>query len=128
MKKLIILIVAIATLTACNSSEKKIHGKWLMHQVIQDGKDVSAEHNPEKDRYFIMNNDGTFESGGQPYGKNTGKYVFDTNAKTLFIDSDLGPEDDSNWNISFEDDKMIWQGYGTAWAERFQVIHKKVKD
>lgn len=123
MKSVIIILAVLTTLISCNNSSNPIHGKWVMHQVIQDGKDVTLKHNPENDRYFIMHENGTFESGGQPYGENTGKYIFDTAAKTLFIDSDIGPDDDSNWKISFETGQMIWQGYGTEWAERFKIIH-----
>ena len=66
-----------------------------------------------------------FISDGRPYGKNTGKYIFDKNAKTLAIDSDAGPDDDSNWKIIIEENTMIWQGYGTEWAEGFQIHYIK---
>jgi hypothetical protein len=69
----------------------------------------------------------TFVSGGAPYGKNAGKYDFNHKEKTLFIDSDGGEDDDSNWTVSFEDRKMIWQGVGTEWAERFKVIYIRPK-
>jgi hypothetical protein len=43
-----------------------------MHQVVQNGAVVSDEHNPQKNRYITFNKDGSFESGGDPYGTNTG--------------------------------------------------------
>lgn len=123
MKYFIVTIAVLTLLFGCSTNQNHIVGKWKMHQIIQDGKDVTKEHNPENDRYFIMNEDGSFQSGGQPYGKNAGKYTYDKEAKTLFIDSDEGPEDDSNWRIKIQNDMMSWQGVGTAWAERFRVIH-----
>lgn len=99
----------------------------MMLKVIQDGKDVTEEHNPFGERFFKMNNDGTFESGGRPYGRNTGKYVYTSESKHLFLDSDVGPDDDSNWKITLKGDTLLMQGTGTAWAERFQMIHVKKK-
>lgn len=127
MYKVIISLLVSVILVSCDNPNRAILGKWMMDQVIQDGKDVSAEHNPKKNRYFIMNEDNTFESGGAPYGKNRGKYTFNPIENTLFIDSDSGDEDDSNWTIRFEEGKMFWQGTGTAWAERFQIIYVRPK-
>ena len=115
---------------ACQSTENAVHdsslhGEWMMHAVIQQGNDVTAEHNPEKDRYIIFKEDGTFESGGSPWGKNTGKFTFNETDKSLFLDSDVGEEDDSNWEVNFQGDTLQWQGVGTAWAEDFQIIHVK---
>ncbi len=110
-----------------NLSPDEIQGKWNMYKVIQDAKDVTAEHNPNKDRYVIFNKDNTFESGGKPFGKNTGKYDFNLNDKTLFLDSDAGQEDDSYWKVTFKSDTMYWQGYGSEWAKDFVLIHIKEK-
>jgi len=123
MHKLILGITILSLFLSCENPNRTILGKWMMHQVIQDGLDVTEEHNPKKDRYFVMKEDGTFESDGTPYGKNTGKYDFDPIENTLFIDSDGGDTDDSSWSISFEEGKMIWQGKGTEWAERFKIVY-----
>ena len=100
-------------------------GKWRIYKVIQNGQDVTQEHNPDNERYLILKSDSTFESGGRPFGKNTGKYIFNTEAETLLLDSDAGPEDDSQWKVSFIGDTMRWQGYGSEWADNFVLIHLK---
>lgn len=115
---------------ACQSTEtpsqaSDIAGHWMMHAVYQEGRDVTSEHNPEKDRYIIFKEDGTFESGGSPWGKNTGKYTYLAADKSLFLDSDAGEEDDSNWVVSMNGDTLSWRGVGTAWAEEFQIVHLK---
>lgn len=123
MKYLMLVITVLFIISCTPKLENQIVGKWKMYKVIQDGNDVTKAHNPEKERFFELYHDQTFMSDGRPYGKNTGKYVLEIQKKTLFLDSDVGPEDDSNWYISIQNDTMTWQGYGTAWAERFQVIH-----
>jgi len=112
-------------MSCTTNSQNQLSGKWMMHKVIQNGKDVTIEHNPHNERFFLINEDGTFSSDGRPYGKNTGKYIFDDQKKTLAIDSDAGPDDDSNWKVTIDKNTMIWQGYGTKWAEGFQIHYKK---
>lgn len=96
-----------------------------MHQVIQSGKDVTTEHNPHAERYLTLKSDSTFESGGRPFGSNTGKFNFNGEAKELFLDSDAGPEDDSYWKVRISNDTMYWQGFGSEWAEDFAMVHVK---
>lgn len=98
-----------------------------MYKVVQSGKDVTSEHNPYHERYLELNTDQTFESGGRPYGMNTGKYIFDAKESTLFLDSDTGPEDDSQWRVSIQGDTMHWQGYGSEWANDFEIIQLREK-
>lgn len=127
MQKLILSISILTLLFSCDNPKRAILGKWMMHQVIQDGKDVTEAHNPKKERYIIMDEDETFVSDGQPYGKNTGAYDFNPIKKTLFIDSKEGETDDSNWTVSFDGTTMTWQGVGTEWAEGFKIIYVRPK-
>ena len=122
MNKSILLLFGIC-LFACRSDSKDgMSGKWMIHQVIQNGKDVTAEHDPHKERYLIFNSDSTFKSGGRPFGENTGNYQFNKANSKLFLDSDAGAEDDSYWIVRINKDTMFWQGYGSEWAEDFQII------
>ena len=107
--------------------EEQLIGKWKMTAVIQAGEDVSTDHNPAGNRYFIFKKDGTFESGGDPYGSNTGRYFVNNLTGTLYIDSSVGPEDDSMWIITLENDRSAWQGFGTEWAEDFVVRHQRIE-
>lgn len=55
LKKLNHTIFAFLLFTfACQSIDtadqpSDLTGHWMMHAVIQEGKDVTVEHNPEKD-------------------------------------------------------------------------------
>jgi hypothetical protein len=116
----------ISLLPACTSgSEGEITGKWYMLKVIQSGQDVTSEHNPFNERFISIRVDNSFESDGRPYGKNTGKYIFNNEESTLFLDSDSGPDDDSQWKVTFKGDTMHWQGFGSKWAEAFELLHIK---
>ena len=50
-------------------------------------------------------------------------YCVDENM--LFLYSDAGPEDDSQWKVTLEKDTMFWQGVGGEWANRFRIIHHR---
>ena len=105
----------------------QLTGTWVMHQVIQNDQDFTTEHNPYNDRYIIFTTEGKFESGGKPFGKNTGKYRLDSEEGVLELDSDAGPEDDSKWKVALKGDTMLWSGIGSAWAEDFKLIHVRKK-
>lgn len=120
-----LFLITLSTVAFSQKLEKKLIGRWEMTEVIQDGKDVSDEHNPKKNRYFIFKDDGTFESGGDPYGENTGRYFVNGLSMSLYLDSSQGPDDDSMWYPTFNGDKLSWQGFGTDWADRFIVKFKR---
>ena len=126
MKHLIMVLLAFAII-GCSSDNQELIGKWQMHKVIQSGVDVSEEHNPNNDRIITIYADSTFETNGTPFGKNMGKYKYDNVEMTLFLDSDAGPEDDSQWKVRFSEDTMYWQGFGTEWADEFELIHIRIE-
>ena len=127
MKTLSTLII-ILLLSGCSiRSGNDITGTWLMHKVMLNGQEVTADHDPHNERFIIMRADSTFETGGRPFGKNTGRYVFNPEDHMLFLDSDAGPDDDSQWKVTIEGDTMHWQGYGSEWAVNFELIHTRKK-
>ncbi len=105
-----------------HQAPSSITGRWAMMKIYQEGEDVSSAHNPAQDRYIVFKDDGSFESGGTPTGLNTGRFNFDGQEKTLFIDSDAGEEDDSRWKVDVRQDTMVWQGVGTPWATSFKLV------
>ncbi|PLX24169.1 MAG: hypothetical protein C0597_00130, partial [Marinilabiliales bacterium] len=74
MKESMLLSLLFLMVDCSPTPQKQIEGKWMMHKIIQDGDDVTDLHNPFQERFVIMKEDGSFESDGRPYGKNTGKY------------------------------------------------------
>ena len=126
--RILISLLVFAALAGCKPiPDNPLEGKWSMYQVIQDGKDVTGEHDPYHERYLILREDSTFESGGRPFGMNTGRYVYDPAEYTLFLDSDAGEEDDSRWKVEVRNDTMHWWGLGSEWAEGFELIQVKAK-
>ena len=68
------LLVGLAILIVSCSSEStegQLVGRWSMDKVLQNDQNVTAEHNPENDRWIQFNSDNTFTSGGTPFGENT---------------------------------------------------------
>lgn len=127
MKKNIIFLLIL--ITSCTQTiENKFLDKWDIISVEQNGQDVSDEHNPKSNRYITFSNDGTFESGGEPYGRNTGKFYVNNLSYTLFLDSDAGPNDDSNWIVSFNGNNMSWKGFGSEFADGFLIEYKRSKN
>lgn len=102
-------------------------GRWDMTGVYNRGQNVTAEHDPAGDRYIELRADGTFESGGQPYGRNTGRWRYDHALRDLVLDSDLGPEDDSQWVVTLDGDEMEWGGVGSEFARRFRITSRRVR-
>jgi hypothetical protein len=127
MKILNTLLITMLFVGCTSNEENEITGKWLMYKVIQDGQNVTSEHDPYDERFLILKSDSSFESGGRPFGKNTGRYVFSSVDHTLFLDSDIGPEDDSQWKVTIQGDTMQWRGYGSEWAKGFELFHIKAK-
>ena len=121
--KYVVGFFAVLMMGCSPEKEKSIVGKWMMHQVVQNGQDVTSEHNPEADRYAIFNADSTFESGGRPYGKNTGTYSINKKGNRIYIFSDAGENDNSQWLFEVHGDTMIWDGFGSEWADGFRLVH-----
>ena len=113
--------------TAPRSDRDALVGRWAMERVTDDGADVTATANPAGDRFIVLHADGTFESGGQPYGRNTGRWVYNAGTRRLGLDSDLGPDDDSVWTVSLRGDTMEWGGVGSAYARRFHITSRRVR-
>lgn len=97
-----------------------------MERIYDDGTDVSEEHNPAGDRYIVLRADGQFESGGQPYGRNTGRWTYDPESQELGLDSDAGAQDDSRWSVRLRGDVMEWSGVGSEFARRFRITSRRV--
>lgn len=112
--------------TACSSSiPKQLNGTWLMESVYDNSNNVTAQHNPEQNRWITFLENGSFISGGQPYGDNKGKWMYATSERVLFLDSDAGEGDDSYWVIQLKKDTMNWTGAKSSFTERFRISFLK---
>ena len=126
MKKIMLLLLVVV-LVSCSSNKslnEKILGKWYMSKVYELDEDVTMQHNPQNERWIDFNANGTFESGGEPAGYNTGRWSVAQDS-ILYLDSDAGEDDDSYWVLSFEDAAMKWQGTKFEFNKRFKIEHEK---
>jgi lipocalin-like protein len=118
------LLVVACTNSSSTRVEENLIGKWEIVQVFDAGKDVTTVHNPQQNRWIRFNNDGRFNSGGDPYGDNEGRYEIDNDKSMLFIYSS-DENDDSDWHLQIEDAEMTWTGIGSPWKEGFKLIFKR---
>lgn len=98
-----------------------------MARVLDRGTDATDLHNPGGDRYVLLRADGTFESGGEPYGRNTGRWRLDPGYDELTLDSDLGAADDTFWIVTLDGDTMEWAGVRSETARRFRIVSRRVR-
>jgi len=102
-------------------SQEQLLGIWKIEKVWEGEQNVTEKHNPKENRWIELEANG-FTSGGNPYGKNTGKWTFDASKNILSIDSYAGEDDDSEWEIKIESNKMLWVG-----TEKFRTTHVKLE-
>ena len=93
--------------------------------MLDRGADATDVHNPSGDRYVELRDDGTFESGGQPYGLNTGRWTFDPAYNELMLMSDLGDADDTYWIVTLDGDEMEWAGVRSEVARRIRILSRR---
>jgi hypothetical protein len=124
MTRLLVFFVALFVF-ACQPADPadRLAGRWGMERILEEGEDVSARHNPAGERWIAFAADGTFESGGEPYGPNAGRWTFDPETNELYLDSDAGEGDDSYWIVTLDGDEMRWKGTRSDFTERFELVH-----
>lgn len=126
MKSTLILLFTLYFITPeLGIRKKQIVGNWKMVGVLEYGKNTTSTHNPKDNRFIIINNDGTFLSGGDPFGENNGTWSLSENV--ISIDSEVD-DDDSDWNVTFCNDTMVWTGIGHPRKENTSLLHIRVKN
>ncbi|NBC18075.1 MAG: hypothetical protein GVY18_12260 [Bacteroidetes bacterium] len=118
-----LILCLLGFMAACQSThvplDDRLVGTWTMDRILEDGRDVTAQHDPADNRWIRFYADRTFESDGDPYGPNDGEWALDDS--TLFLDSAAGDGDDSYWIVQIEDDVMRWSGARSDFTERFVI-------
>ncbi|MEM6317566.1 MAG: hypothetical protein AAF960_07835 [Bacteroidota bacterium] len=102
-----------------------MHGTWNMRQVYDNSVNVTNIHNPKNDRWVTFFKDGSFKSGGAPYGKNGGYWTLTETNNILFLDSNAGERDDSYWVVNITKDSMDWSSAKSSFTERFRISYSK---
>lgn len=120
------LLLNLSLLTSCAAPiPLQLKGTWAMEKVYDNSTDVTAQHNPQNDRWITFAKDGSFKSGGTPTGENTGKWIYTNINRQLHLDSDAGEGDDSYWLIQLDKDSMNWAGIRSSFTERFKLTFSK---
>ncbi len=121
---ILLLLIFLSSCGQLDHLDQEIVGTWTMEKVYEYEKDVTEKHNPSDDRWIEFKSDGTFESGGQPFGRNTCRWTADNERSILYIDSDVD-DDDSEWHVTFDKDQSIWTGIGHPRKENTKLIHRR---
>ena len=125
----LLVLGAVALLAGCAnepaSMEDQLSGTWRLTGIFDQDQDVTAEHNPSNNRWINLKPDGSFESDGDPYGRNTGKWSWDATEKLLHLDSDAGEEDDSYWSVEIKEKEMSWRGAKFEFSKRFRLTYAR---
>lgn len=98
---------------------------WELGNVYENQVNVTNRENPNRDRFITFYPNGTFVSGGAPYGDLSGKWII-TEEKTLRIIPDKeGEVGSSEWNVSFDKEIMNWTGTIKSGLDRFELSWRK---
>jgi len=132
MTKIIFPLILLIAFSYGNSQDesslsKSIIGKWKMVKVLEISEDVTEKHNPDNSRWIIFKEDSSFESGSAEKKENTGRWNINETKKELYLDSDAGEDDDSYWEVSFNNNLMDWKGRRFEFNKRFEIVHEKVE-
>lgn len=127
-KKLIILLLTTLLIASCGQSEKlgkKIIGTWTIEKIYKNGKDVTNKRNPGNERWIEFKPNGAFESDGEPFGPNKGRWTTNDDKSILYLGSEEG-DDKTKWKITFDHDSTTtWTGVGHPKKENTKLIHKR---
>lgn len=128
MKKLLVYLTslfAVGLFFAFGVPDKELLATWKMVKVVEKGNDITTKLNPNNDRWITFKEDLHFESGGTPYGSNTGTFTLDQEKGILSLFSNAGEGDNSQWQIRIAQDSMVWKGIGTERQENTLVYYLK---
>ena len=126
--RLVLPFFLVFGLLACNTSpslQSQLVNHWEMASIMQNGQDVSEQHNPKNNRWIDLQSDGTFISDGDPYGRNTGRWTINEQNMELFLDSDAGEGDDSYWIAEIKEDQVFLKGTRSDFTEQFGMVWRK---
>lgn len=98
-----------------------------MEKVLEREANMSHIHNPHEDRWIRFYQNGSFESGGKPYGQNSGRYTMNEEKQIIYLDSDAGEDDDSKWTFSISRQEMNWTGLGSERQRATTIFYHKTE-
>jgi hypothetical protein len=86
---------------------------------------VTTRENPNQDRFIDFRSDGSFRSGGEPYGPVNGSWEILPDKVLQITPEDNDEVGESTWKVTFDKSQMIWRGTGNATLERFEIFWVK---
>ncbi|MCF8261665.1 MAG: hypothetical protein K9J12_12885 [Melioribacteraceae bacterium] len=121
-----ITLVIVFGFVSCSDISDKIQGKWNVQRFLIDGE---IQDKPELTKKWIeFLPDGKYVVGNYLHEKTqTGKWEYDLIDLELKLDSDLGPFDDSLWEITIREDEMIWIGSPEFTDSYLEIIYVKAE-
>jgi len=126
MKSFAIILFLIGIASINTQAQDEIIGKWKLEQVIVDGVDVSQEHNPFNERWIEFLKNGSFQSDGRPFGKNSGTWSEEKTENIIHLKSKV-EDDNSDWVYELDKDKIRWTGFGDRKKQNTVLMHTKIE-
>ena len=127
LRAFLITLISLSTIS-CSTGKLSVSSlatTWELGNVYENQVNVTNRENPNRDRFITFNSDGTFISGGVPYGELSGTWII-TEEKTLRIIPDMeGEVGSSEWKVSFEKDIMSWTGTIKSGLDRFELTWRR---
>jgi hypothetical protein len=96
-----------------------------MDRVYEKRVNVTTRENPNQDRFIDFRSDGSFRSGGEPYGPVNGSWEILPDKVLQITPEDNDEVGESTWKVTFDKSQMIWRGTGNATLERFEIFWVK---
>lgn len=92
--KYLLLVVGIATLTACNNDRaSELKGNWKTYKVNYGGKDISKSSDPTNENGLWFDGTSNYRRFGNLGHRDSGKYTFKDNRLNMKAE-----KDSSNFN------------------------------
>ena len=97
-------------------------GKWEIQSVYHENVEVTGHYIQGDHRWIEFDNDFTFVSDGESYGRKEGKFSFDENTGLLSFDLDLGLGQQSYWYVEMDGQRMNWADSRDSTAGKIKII------
>jgi hypothetical protein len=97
-------------------------GKWEIQSVYHENVDVTDHYIQDEHRWIEFDNDFTFVSDGEAYGRKEGRFSLEENTGLLSFDLDLGLGKQSHWYVEIDGQRMYWTDTGSSTAGKIKII------
>ena len=88
----------------------RVVGLWKVDKILENEKDFSEALNPQNNQYIFLTWARNYVHQNTLQGRKTGYWYIHPHRHQIDLLSETNVEDNSQWNIEFDGDNMIWTG------------------